>query len=102
VVVLLAAASFGILASKLTIPFASLLGRHSYAVYLAHFAVISAIQALLPLDLIPMAILVTGLALALSYYLVEPLLERPFNRLGHALASRMRRPETAIAGAGSA
>jgi exopolysaccharide production protein ExoZ len=101
-VAVLSVASFGILASKLTLPFASLLGRHSYAVYLAHFAVILAVQALLPLDLIPMAILVTGLSLALSYFLVEPLLERPFNRLGHALASRIRRPETAIAGTGPA
>jgi exopolysaccharide production protein ExoZ len=101
-VVILAAASFGILASKLTSRFASLLGRHSYAVYLAHFAVISAIQALFPLDLIPLAILVTGLSLALSYCLVEPLLERPFNRLGHALASRIRRPDAAMAGTGSA
>lgn len=101
-VVILAAASFAVLASKLKFPFASLLGRHSYAVYLAHFAVILVIQALLPLDLIPMAILVTGLALALSYCVVEPLLERPFNRLGHALASRIRQRETAMAGAGSA
>jgi exopolysaccharide production protein ExoZ len=98
----LSAAAFGILASRLTLPFASLLGRHSYAVYLAHFAVVSTIQALRPLDLIPLVILVTALSLALSYYLVEPLLERPFNRLGHALASRIRRPETAIAGPGAA
>jgi exopolysaccharide production protein ExoZ len=101
-VVLLSAAAFGILASKLTLPFASLLGRHSYAVYLAHFAVISAIQALLPLDLMPLTILVTALSLALSYCLVEPLLERPFNRFGHALASRIRRGEAAIAEAGPA
>jgi exopolysaccharide production protein ExoZ len=101
-VAVLSAAAFGILASRLTLPFASLLGRHSYAVYLAHFALVSTIQALRPLDLIPLVILVTALSLALSYYLVEPLLERPFNRLGHALASRIRRPETAIAGPGAA
>jgi hypothetical protein len=36
--------------------------------------------------------LVTGLSLALSYYVIESLIERPFNRLGHVLASNVRRP----------
>jgi exopolysaccharide production protein ExoZ len=96
-VAVMAAASFAVLAARLTMPVLGLLGRHSYAVYLAHFAVISALQALYPLDLMPMAVLVTGLSLALSYYLVEPLLERPCNRFGHVLASHLRRRKTAMA-----
>ena len=70
-----------------------LLGRHSYAIYLVHFAVVSAISALFALDLILMFILVTGLSLTLSYYVIEPLIERPFNRLGHVLASKAYRPK---------
>jgi peptidoglycan/LPS O-acetylase OafA/YrhL len=96
-VALMAAACFVVLASKLTMPVLGLLGRHSYAIYLAHFAVISAIQALSSLDLVPMTLLVTALSLALSYYLFEPWLERPCNRLGHDLASSLRRRKTAIA-----
>jgi exopolysaccharide production protein ExoZ len=96
-VAVMAAASFAVLASKLTMPVLGLLGRHSYAIYLAHFAVISVIQALHPLDLVPMTILVTALSLALSYYLFEPLLERPCNRFGHVLASNLGRRKPAIA-----
>jgi peptidoglycan/LPS O-acetylase OafA/YrhL len=70
----------------------SLLGRHSYAIYLSHFALVPAISARVPLDLIFLFALVTGLSLALSYYLIEPLIERRFNRFGHGLASRVRQP----------
>ena len=70
-----------------------LLGRHSYAIYLVHFAVVSTISALFALDLILVFILVTGLSLMLSYYVIEPLIERPFNRLGHVLASKAYRPK---------
>ena len=35
-----------------------LLGRHSYAIYLVHFAVVSAIAALLPMGLVPLFVLV--------------------------------------------
>jgi exopolysaccharide production protein ExoZ len=96
-VAVMAAAAFAALASKLTMPALGLLGRHSYAVYLAHFAVVSAVQALHPLDLMPMTMLVIALSLALSYYLLEPLLERPCNHFGHVLASNLRRRKTAIA-----
>jgi len=93
-VIILFAISFAVLALNVTRPLLGLLGRHSYAIYLAHFAVLSAIAALFPLDLVPMFVLVIGLSLALSYYVTEPLIERPCNRLGHLLASRIGRPKT--------
>jgi exopolysaccharide production protein ExoZ len=92
-VVVLFAFSFAILALNVTNSFMGLLGRHSYAIYLVHFALISAITALFSVDLVLMLVLVTALSLASSYCLTEPLIERHFNRLGHALASRVRRPE---------
>ena len=42
------------------------------------------------------SVLVTGASLGLSYFVIEPLIERRFNRLGHVLASRGR-PSKAIA-----
>ena len=86
------AISLAILASNVTSSFMGLLGRHSYAIYLAHFAWIMAVTALSSLDLVPLFVLVTGLSLATSYFVTEPLIERHFNRLGHLLASRVRRP----------
>ena len=74
-----------------------LFGRHSYAIYLAHFALISTVSALFPLDLLAMFPLVAGSALALSYFAIEPLIERRFNRLGHMLAAGIRRGQ-AVAG----
>ena len=75
-----------------------LLGASLLTSWGALVAIMSAASlALLPLDLMPMTILVTGLSLALSYYLLEPLLERPCNRFGHVLASNFRRRQTAIA-----
>jgi exopolysaccharide production protein ExoZ len=93
-IVILAAISFAVLALNVTNSFMSLLGRHSYAIYLTHFALISGISALFSIDLVPMLVLITGLSLAVSYYVTEPLIERRFNRLGHVLASRVRRPKT--------
>ncbi len=87
-IVILSAMAFAILALKVTIPFLALFGRHSYAIYLMHVAVVSAIARLFPLDLVPMFVLVTGACLVMSYYLIEPLFERRFNRIGHLLASR--------------
>jgi exopolysaccharide production protein ExoZ len=92
-IVILAAMSFAILALNVTSAVMSLLGRHSYAIYLTHFAVVSGLSPLVSIDLVPMLVLVTGLSLAVSYYVTEPLIERHFNRLGHALASRVRQPK---------
>jgi exopolysaccharide production protein ExoZ len=91
-VMLLFALAFGILAANVRLAFVGLLGRHSYAIYLVHFALVSAIAALWPMGLVPLFVLVTGASLALSYFVIEPLIERRFNRLGHALASAGRPP----------
>jgi peptidoglycan/LPS O-acetylase OafA/YrhL len=91
-ILILCAAAYAVLAANFATSFMSLLGRHSYAIYLSHFALVPAISALLPLDLIFLFVLVTGLALALSYYVIEPLIERRFNRFGHGLAARVRQP----------
>jgi exopolysaccharide production protein ExoZ len=90
-IVVLSAISFAVLSSNLTASVLALFGRHSYAIYLTHVAWASAITALFSLDLVAMFALVTGLSLAVSYYVVEPLFERRFNRLGHVLASRAGR-----------
>lgn len=90
-IVVLSAISFAVLSSNLTASVLALFGRHSYAIYLTHVAWASAITALFSLDLVAMFALVTGLSLAVSYYVVEPLFERRFNRLGHVLASRASR-----------
>lgn len=90
-IVVLFAISFAILSFGVTMPFMKLLGRYSYPVYLIHFALVSAITSLFSVDLIPMFTLVMAVSLALSYYVIEPLVERPFNRLGHVLASRAGR-----------
>jgi exopolysaccharide production protein ExoZ len=90
-IVVLFALSFVILALNVTVSLMTLLGRHSYAIYLTHFACAAAISSLMSLDLIPMFVLVTGASLGVSYYVIEPLFERRFNRLGHALAARARR-----------
>ncbi len=82
-----------VLASNATLSLGCLLGRHSYAIYLVHFAVVSAITALWPMGLVPLFLLVTGAALAASYFVIEPLIERRFNRLGHALAAGARSPK---------
>jgi peptidoglycan/LPS O-acetylase OafA/YrhL len=93
-IVVLFVISFAILALKVTVSFMTLLGRHSYAIYLTHFACAAAIGRLISLDLIPMFVLVTGASLGVSYCVIEPLFERHFNRLGHAVAARARRPKT--------
>lgn len=92
-VVLLFALAYGILAANVRLNFVALLGRHSYAIYLIHFALVSGIAALWPMGLVPLFVLVTGASLGLSYFVIEPLIERRFNRLGHALASSGRRPK---------
>jgi peptidoglycan/LPS O-acetylase OafA/YrhL len=94
-IVILFAISFAVLAWNVMMPIMTLLGRHSYGIYLTHFGWASAITALVSLDLIPMFVLVTAASLGGSYYLIEPLFERRFNRLGHLLALRAGRPKTA-------
>jgi peptidoglycan/LPS O-acetylase OafA/YrhL len=91
--------SFAILALNVAVSFMALLGRHSYAIYLTHFACAAAIIRLISVDLIPMFVLVTGASLGVSYYVIEPLFERHFNRLGHALAARARRPKAVASAA---
>jgi exopolysaccharide production protein ExoZ len=95
-VVLLFALACGILAANVRLPLVGLLGRHSYAIYLVHFAMVTAISALWPMGLVPLFVLATGTSLGLSYFVIEPSIERRFNRLGHALASAGR-PSKAIA-----
>ena len=74
----------------------TLFGRHSYAIYLIHFAVVLAVAALFPMGLVPLFVLVSAVSLAFSYYLIEPRIERRFNRLGHALASAGRAPKAVL------
>src|SRR5258708_31742537 len=76
-----------------TMSWMGLLGRHSYANSLTHVAWLSAISARVSVDLILMFVLVTAASLAGSYYVIEPLFERRFNRLGPLLASRAVRPK---------
>jgi len=92
-VMLLFALAYGVLAANVRFGLAALLGRHSYAIYLVHFALVSAISALWPMGLVPLFLLVTAASLGLSYFAIEPLIERRFNRLGHALASSGRPPK---------
>jgi peptidoglycan/LPS O-acetylase OafA/YrhL len=92
-VMLLFALAYAVLAANARLSFVALLGRHSYAIYLIHFALVSAITALWPMGLVPLFVLVTGASLGLSSFVIEPLIERRFNRLGHALASSGRRPK---------
>jgi exopolysaccharide production protein ExoZ len=54
---------------------------------------VSDIAALAADGLVPLFVLVTGASLGLSYFVIEPLIERRFNRLGHALASSGRPPK---------
>lgn len=98
-VLLLGAGAFAVLATNFANAFMSLLGRHSYAIYLSHFALVPAISAWLPLDLILLFALVTAISLTLSYCLIEPLIERRFNRFGHGLAARVRQPRIATTAA---
>jgi peptidoglycan/LPS O-acetylase OafA/YrhL len=98
-VVLLFALAYLVMASNVTMSAMSLLGRHSYAIYLVHFAVVSMIATLFPVGLVPLFVLVVGASLALSYYLIEPVIERRFNRLGHLLAASFRPPKPAVTAA---
>ena len=98
-VVLLFALAYLVMASNVTMSVVSLLGRHSYAIYLVHFAVVSMIATLFPVGLVPLFVLVVGASLALSYYLIEPVIERRFNRLGHLLAASFRPPKPAVTAA---
>ncbi|MEA2908044.1 MAG: hypothetical protein QOJ15_125 [Bradyrhizobium sp.] len=93
-IVVLSAISFAVLALNVTASVLALLGRHSYAIYLTHVALASAITTLVSVDLVPLFVLVTGGSLAVSYCVIEPLFERHFNRLGHVLAARAGRPKT--------
>jgi exopolysaccharide production protein ExoZ len=92
-VVLLFALAYGILAANVRLNFVALLGRHSYAIYLIHFALVSGIAALWPMGLVSLLVLTTGASLGLGYFVIEPLIERRFNRLGHALASSGHPPK---------
>ncbi|WP_426439585.1 acyltransferase family protein [Bradyrhizobium genosp. P] len=90
-VALLFAMSYVVLAGNVKNSMIGLFGRCSYAIYLVHFAVLSAIGAWLQVDLVLLAALVAGISLALSYFLIEPVIERRFNRLGHMLAASVDR-----------
>lgn len=98
-VALLAAFAFVVLTSNVSMSWMGLFGRHSYAIYLIHFAVALAIAALFPMGLVPLFVLVFAVSLAFSYYLIEPLIERRFNRLGHSLASAGRAPKAVVTAA---
>ncbi len=67
-VVLLFALAGGILAANVRLSFVAVLGRHSYAIYLVHFALVSAISALWPMGLVPLFVLVTGASLGLELF----------------------------------
>jgi exopolysaccharide production protein ExoZ len=95
-VALLFALAYAILATSATMSVLGLLGRHSYAIYLAHFAVVAAITRLFPLGFLPLFVLASAASLALSYYFIEPLIERRFNRLGHGLASQLGPPKAVV------
>ena len=95
-IALLAAFALGVLISNVSLSWMTLLGRHSYAIYLVHFAVVSFIAALSPIGLVPLFVLVTAMSLAFSYHMIEPRIERPFNRLGHALASAGGAPKAGV------
>ena len=92
-VAILFALAWVILTLNVTLPLLGLFGRHSYATYLMHFALVSALTALWPIELVPLFVLVSGASLALSYFFIEPMVERRFNRIGHVLASGGRPPE---------
>jgi peptidoglycan/LPS O-acetylase OafA/YrhL len=86
-VALLFAMSYVLLAGSVSNRVLGLFGRHSYAIYLVHFAVLAAVDAWPLGDLVLTTALVAGISLALSYFLIEPVIERRFNRLGHLLAA---------------
>ena len=92
----LAAIAFAILLSNVSLSWMALLGRHSYAIYLIHFAVVSAIMSAVSLDTVPLFLLASAASLAFSYYLIEPRIERHFIRLGHALAAAGRGPKAVV------
>lgn len=96
-VVLLFALAYLLLAGNVSNALLGLLGRHSYAVYLVHFAVLSALVVWLRVDLVVLTVVVTAVSLALSYLLIEPVIERRFNRLGHLLAASLGRGRSAAA-----
>lgn len=81
----LALFGFAVLALNIGNHLVGLFGRHSYAIYLVHFALVWALGSV-STDLILMFLLVMGLSLSVSYFITEPLIERRFNRLGHELA----------------
>jgi len=86
-VAVLALLAFAVLALNIANPLVGLIGRHSYAIYLVHFAFVWALRTT-SLDLGLMFLLVTSLSLCVSYFITEPLIERPLIRLGHDLARR--------------
>jgi exopolysaccharide production protein ExoZ len=98
-VALLFALAYAILAASAKLSMIGLLGRHSYAIYLAHFAVAATITTLFPLGFVPLFVLVSAVSMALSYCCIEPLIERRFNRLGHALASQFGPPKAVVTAA---
>ena len=84
-VAVLALLAFAVLALNVTNSLVALFGRHSYAIYLVHFAFVWMLDTT-SLDLGLMFIVVMSLSLCVSYFITEPLIERPFIRLGHNLA----------------
>jgi exopolysaccharide production protein ExoZ len=94
-VALLFAMSYILLARNVTNSVIGLFGRHSYAIYLVHFAVLTAIETWLRVDLVLKVTLAASISLAASYFLIEPVIERRFNRLGHLLAASVSRRRSA-------
>ncbi|QOZ29029.1 acyltransferase [Bradyrhizobium sp. CCBAU 51753] len=90
-VALLGAMAYVLLKGSVANSVLGLLGRHSYAIYLVHFPVVPAIAAWLHVDILLLTMLVAGASLALSYFIIEPMIERRFNRLGHQLAADLGR-----------
>lgn len=96
-VIVVALVAFAVLALNMRLSLFGLLGRHSYAIYLFHFVFVWLFSEAFPADLALMSVMVMGASLALSYVVTEPLIERRFNRLGHALAARTKSVEQAPA-----
>jgi peptidoglycan/LPS O-acetylase OafA/YrhL len=88
--------SYFIIAMKIKLSLASILGRCSYSVYLIHFAVIDffgfasrKVGVEIPFEVA--ILLVTGMSLIIANFITKPLIEDPFIRMGKALSGRMSR-----------
>lgn len=95
-IVVLAAIAAVVLIANLSVPWIALFGRHSYPIYLIHFAVIPAMASLVPAQPLPLFALVSAASLAFSHFLIEPGIERRCNRLGRALAAAARESKAVV------